>query len=641
MRNILCPPMLFCLLAFVQPLRAQVSKANIDFSYYNRLYNEKKISGPSYLKTIDSLLVIYVKIDSLIDKLSIYKNIAWGKDSSYERKKKYWLNLYLNAVNNNEGAVGLYYLQKQLNLSKSYNKADSLMVMQARMYIHGINGNEKKRIEIYESLQKKLDSIPSLIQEGKADSLQINRSLHILIMAAISYMRLKDTINLNKTVQKAELIYHNFILHNKFNREAEYIRAVYYYMLAIYSYQATLAGDHNKSIALLQEGQKHLIALKDSRLPWVYSLTSSNLTDLFLSFVRAKKYSEAEECLKIIKERPYFNTAQIIDLANAEAAMDAEKGNYKNAYNITLNTLGILKNINGKNVEQSDNLLDAFTQAEETRTKLETSEHDKAIKSKAIFYISLLSALIVLTGFLIMRHKNAQLHKKIVQLNNAADIQVARLEEMTVEAHFIEQQHLGMELHDSIASELAALVFLTRAQMQDAKTDAEREALKITNTYLKDLYERSRTKSHELVHRSDEVREETFVKQTESFLNTALSDKHYQKEILIERDSITKLNVDARIELLRIIQESVTNILKHAKAKTVSVLLYEEKNMIHLSVADNGKGFDPAQIDKKGSLGLKSVKNRVASMNGKLEIISTKAGTEINVSIPVSHSAAS
>jgi signal transduction histidine kinase len=370
-------------------------------------------------------------------------------------------------------------------------------------------------------------------------------------------------------------------------------------------------------------------------MPWVYSAISNDLTELFFSYVKAKKYKEAVEYLKLVKERPFFNTAQIIDLANAEAAMDAEKGNYKEAYNIILNTFGILKKINGKNVEQSDYLLDAFTQAEETRTKLKTAEKDKAISGRLILYISLFSALIILTGFLMMRHKNAQLYKKIVSLNNAADIQVARLEEMTVEAHFIEQQHLGMELHDSIASELAALVFLTQTQIQDAKSDEESEALKATNTYLKDLYERSRSKSHELVHRSDEVREETFIRQTESFLNAALSDKHYEKEILIDRDSITKLNVDARIELLRIIQESVINILKHAKAKTVSVLIYEEKNMINLCIADNGKGFDPALIEKKASLGLKSIKSRVASMNGKLEIISGKSGTEINVSIPV------
>jgi signal transduction histidine kinase len=635
MSNILCRPMLFCLLAFVQPLHAQVRGGDINFKHYDRLYEEKKISGPSYLKTIDSLLVIYVKIDSLFAKLTVYKNIAWGKDSTYERKKRYWSNLYANASNNNEGGVGLYYLQKQMELEKSHNSIDSLQQLQARMFIHGINGNDQKRIEIYQLLQRKLDSMPSRILLGTADSSQVRRSLHIIMMAVISYMRMKDTSNLNNSVHKAEMIYYNLVVHNKLTKEKEYKRSEYYLMLLIHSYQATLAGDYEKSIALLQEGRKHLLVIKDSGLAWVYTATSNNLTELFIAYVKAKKYKEATDYLKLVKERPYFNTAQIIDLANAEAAMDAEKGNYKEAYNITLNTFGILKKINGKNVEQSDYLLDAFTQAEETRTKLKTAEKDKAISGKMILYISLLSALIVLTGFLMMRHKNAQLYKKIVNLNNAADIQVARLEEMTVEAHFIEQQHLGMELHDSIASELAALVFLTQAQMQDAKSDEDRDALKITNTYLKDLYERSRTKSHELVHRSDEVREETFVKQTESFLNTALSDKHYQKEILIDRDSITKLNVDARIELLRIIQESVINILKHAKAKTVSVLIYEEKNMINLSIADNGKGFDPALIDKKGSLGLKSIKKRVASMNGKLEIISTKAGTEINVSIPV------
>ncbi len=502
------------------------------------------------------------------------------------------------------------------------------------MFIHGINGNDQKRIEIYQLLLRKIDSMPSCILSGTADSSQVRRSIHIIMMAVISYMRMRDTFNLNNSVHKADLIYHNLVVYNKLTKEEEYKRSEYYLMLLIHSYQATLAGDHEKSIALLKEGQKHLFSIKDAGMLWIYTATSNNLTELFFSYVKAKKYKEAADCLKLVKERPYFNTAQIIDLANVEAAMDADKGDYKEAYNISLNTFRILKKLNGKNVEQSDDLLNAFRQAEETSTKLKKAEKDKAINGKLILCISLLSGLVVLTGFLLMRRKNAQLYKKIDELNNAADIQVARLEEMTVEAHFVEQQHLGMELHDSIASELAALVFLTQSQIQDAKNDEDKTALKVTNTYLKDLYERSRTKSHELVHRSDEIREETFIRQTESFLNTALSDKHYQKEILIDRDSITKLNVDARIELLRIIQESVINILKHAKAKTVSVLIYEEKSMINLSIADNGKGFDPVLIEKKGSLGLKSIKTRASSMNGKLEIISSKAGTEINVSIP-------
>lgn len=94
--------------------------------------------------------------------------------------------------------------------------------------------------------------------------------------------------------------------------------------------------------------------------------------------------------------------------------------------------------------------------------------------------------------------------------------------------------------------------------------------------------------------------------------------------------------MDTRITLLRIIQEAITNIIKHAKAKNVSILIYEEENTLFLTISDDGIGLSKKKSDsKKSTMGLQSIRRRVKSLHGETKIISGRTGTELIVSIPL------
>lgn len=90
---------------------------------------------------------------------------------------------------------------------------------------------------------------------------------------------------------------------------------------------------------------------------------------------------------------------------------------------------------------------------------------------------------------------------------------------------------------------------------------------------------------------------------------------------------------EQKIELYRIAQESLTNVMRHAAATRVNVNLSENEDTIFLEVVDNGRGFDLNA--RKGTLGLLGIKERAASINGELHIRSTPGeGTCITVTIP-------
>lgn len=88
------------------------------------------------------------------------------------------------------------------------------------------------------------------------------------------------------------------------------------------------------------------------------------------------------------------------------------------------------------------------------------------------------------------------------------------------------------------------------------------------------------------------------------------------------------------IAIYRIVQELMLNVIKHAEAATAGVVIEANKKATLITVADNGKGFDQAEIKGKG-IGISTIRSRVNLLNGKMEIASAPdAGTIITIRIP-------
>jgi PAS domain S-box-containing protein len=92
------------------------------------------------------------------------------------------------------------------------------------------------------------------------------------------------------------------------------------------------------------------------------------------------------------------------------------------------------------------------------------------------------------------------------------------------------------------------------------------------------------------------------------------------------------LSFEEKLDFFRICQESLTNIMYHARAKKVNIIIEAMAGKIQLSIADDGIGFDLDSLDHSG--GLDGIRERATSINGELSIQSTKGvGTRIIVNI--------
>ena len=93
-----------------------------------------------------------------------------------------------------------------------------------------------------------------------------------------------------------------------------------------------------------------------------------------------------------------------------------------------------------------------------------------------------------------------------------------------------------------------------------------------------------------------------------------------------------RIDSSYEINTYRIAQELINNALKHSLSSDLMVQLIQEEHRVHLTVQDNGKGFDTGILKNPDGTGILNIKSRVESLKGRYDIFSeTGKGTEISV----------
>jgi signal transduction histidine kinase len=224
--------------------------------------------------------------------------------------------------------------------------------------------------------------------------------------------------------------------------------------------------------------------------------------------------------------------------------------------------------------------------------------------------------------------------KDIENLNYISQIQIAELEEKKEMIRMDEQKKLGRELHDALAATVAAIQMQVSREAFKAEAGQLHNRLKNISQELTGVYEVIRNKSHQWYIREQENNKPAFEKRIKAMMDTVLSDNRYNKEIEIEESALSKLSLGAKANILRIVRESMINILQHANAHEVSVIIYEEPDEVVLTITDDGDGMNNTERVYKRDAAFKPVRERVSEMHGKFDIVSTRNGTEITVMLP-------
>jgi signal transduction histidine kinase len=92
--------------------------------------------------------------------------------------------------------------------------------------------------------------------------------------------------------------------------------------------------------------------------------------------------------------------------------------------------------------------------------------------------------------------------------------------------------------------------------------------------------------------------------------------------------------------IFRVVQESLTNIHRHADSATTTIRLAQSGDTVSLQIEDEGRGIEPEKLSAIMSegiagVGLRGMRERIANFGGQFDIVSGKKGTCIRVSVPV------
>ncbi|MFT5752174.1 MAG: two-component system sensor histidine kinase DegS [Flavobacteriales bacterium] len=197
-----------------------------------------------------------------------------------------------------------------------------------------------------------------------------------------------------------------------------------------------------------------------------------------------------------------------------------------------------------------------------------------------------------------------------------------------------ERHRLARELHDNLGSTLATV----RMQVENLernldKVDNPKALLTKTHTLINEAYEKVRTISHE---RNAGVLAKDGLLPAIQRLATSISSEDGLHIEVEDFGLEQRLSNDLEITIFRIVQELVTNIIKHAKATEATISLTQHEGELNILIEDNGKGFKVGTLQHKDGMGLGSIERRVEHLEGLMSVDSTPGrGTHIIIDIPL------
>lgn len=348
-------------------------------------------------------------------------------------------------------------------------------------------------------------------------------------------------------------------------------------------------------------------------------------------YLKKKNYESAKTILSTV----YINSIQwgnleierraILGLQNAYA----ETGDYKNAHALMTQLNRVNNEILVSQNKQQVNELEVQYKTLEQKQEI---ERQKTMKTYILiaFLIVLIPVLALLYVYYQKLQTQSKLNKTLEEVNKQKITTLLKDQELklvkaSLEGQNNERKRIARELHDSIGGNLATI----KLQLSN-KSKLEKESL---IKQVDETYNQVRELSHNLMPKK--FKDSAFTTIITEYINNV---KYLSKEQITLQihpvEEVDQVNENLKVELYKIIQELLTNALKHAKATQIDIQLSVFNNTIQLLFEDDGVGFDQEKV--KYGLGFQNLKDRLKTIKGNVLINSfPKRGTVIDINVPL------
>lgn len=224
------------------------------------------------------------------------------------------------------------------------------------------------------------------------------------------------------------------------------------------------------------------------------------------------------------------------------------------------------------------------------------------------------------------------IHAILVVLKNSCDAgtEERKLAQAVTAAKEEERAFIACELHDNVNQMITATKLLVDGAL--IKNDNKEELLKLSSANLQFVIEEIRSLSHSMA--GYQLHTHGLVFAIEAFIGTISKASPLQFKTKLQESAVMVLTTEQQLQVYRIIQEAVNNILRHAAATLAEIIITRQARSIYLLIKDDGKGFS-AKGHSPG-IGLSSILNRVKILRGHFHIrTGQNTGTTIEIQFPM------
>ena len=282
--------------------------------------------------------------------------------------------------------------------------------------------------------------------------------------------------------------------------------------------------------------------------------------------------------------------------------------------------------------------IDAKYQTKENKLQISSLKSTMDKGGKLIIFLLITIILFFLSYQNMRRKKKIAEQEKLIQIQKIENIlQEQELHEIDklIEGQEKERILIANELHDNLGSLLATLKlnFQNLKLRKEALHPAEEQLFDTTDALLEETYQKVRTLAHK--QNAGVIGNQGLVPALQNMASKIASSGKIAVQVI-------PFGLDERLEntlelaIFRMIQELLTNAVKHAQASEIIINLTQHEDSLNIIVEDNGNGFDADKINKKEGMGLPSIEKKVAHLNGTFSIDSgTGRGTSIIIDLPL------
>ncbi|MET6996901.1 tetratricopeptide repeat-containing sensor histidine kinase [Chitinophaga defluvii] len=352
-----------------------------------------------------------------------------------------------------------------------------------------------------------------------------------------------------------------------------------------------------------------------------------------------KDYDNAKVLLSLV----YTNALQWNDLEaqlkvlNSLRNLHAVTGDYKNAYALMTQYMGISRDVLNRQNKKEINELEIKYQTAQKEKEILNKEnqlnHQETVKYSLL--IGFLIILLPIIGLLYMYYQKLQAQSKLnatmEEMNRQKIATLLKDKELellkaSVSGQEKERQRIAGELHDSIGGNLAAIKLQLSNQVGVNR-------LETIIRQVDDTYHQVRDLSHDLVPQKFSNIGFTelisgYIRQFNTPGNAIITFHAFPGE------EIDRIGTSLKVEIYKIIQELITNAQKHGQASKVEIQLTRLDDMLKLQFEDDGKGFSMETV--KFGIGFQNIHERLKLFDGICIINSFPSkGTVIDIEIPL------